>query len=185
MPRIVAGTVGGRRLTVPPGREVRPTSDRAREALFDTLGTLLDVDGAHVLDLYAGSGAVGLEAVSRGAASALLVEADARAAAVARSNAAALGLADRVEVVRDRVERLLDIAPSQPYHVAFADPPYALPDAEVDRMLQRLASGWLLVGGIIVVERASRSASPTWPSHFEAIKQRRYGDGALWYGRRT
>lgn len=185
MTRIVGGTAGGRRLSVPPGRGVRPTSDRAREALFDTLGTLLELSHSRMLDLYAGSGAVGLEAVSRGAAHALLVEVDAKAAAVAQANTAALGLTDRVQVVRERVERVLITPPSQAYHLAFVDPPYALPDQELERMLQLLAGGWLVGGAIVVVERASRGAGPAWPAHFEAIKQRRYGDGTLWYGRRT
>ena len=185
MTRIVGGTAGGRRLVVPPGRDVRPTSDRAREALFGTLGTLLDLDRARVLDLYAGSGAVGLEAVSRGARYALLVEADPRAASAARANAAAVGLADRVEIVLDRVERLLDTRSPDPFHLVFADPPYSLPDAEVDRMLRRLSAGWLAEGAVVVVERPSRGAGPTWPTSVEPVKERRYGEGTLWYGRRT
>jgi 16S rRNA (guanine966-N2)-methyltransferase len=185
MTRIVGGTAGGRRLRVPPGRDVRPTSDRAREALFDTLGTLLELGQARVLDLYAGSGAVGLEAVSRGAGHALLVEADPRAASAARANAAAAGLADRVEVVRDRVERVLGTTPSQPFHLVFADPPYALPDADVERMLHLLTIRWLADRAVVVVERASRGAGPTWPTSLEAVKKRRYGEGTLWYGRRT
>jgi 16S rRNA (guanine966-N2)-methyltransferase len=189
MTRIVGGTVGGRRLAVPPGRDVRPTSDRTREALFDTLGTMLDLSGVRVLDLYAGSGAVGLEAVSRGAAYAVLVEADPRAASAARANAEALGIADRVQVIRDRVEHAL-LSPhdaddvTDAYHLAFADPPYALSDAEVDRMLRLLASGWLAPDAVVVVERASRGAGPKWPSSLQPVKQRRYGEGTLWYGRR-
>jgi 16S rRNA (guanine966-N2)-methyltransferase len=185
MTRIVGGTAGGRRLAVPPGRDVRPTSDRAREALFGTLGTLLVLDGARVLDLYAGSGAVGLEAVSRGAGYAMLIEADPRAAALARANTTALGLGDRVEVVRDRVERVLAVAPPEPYQLAFADPPYSLPDTDVERALRALADGWLASGAIVVVERSSRGAGPAWPPSLEPIKQRRYGEGTLWYGRRT
>ncbi len=185
MTRIVGGTAGGRRLTVPPGRDVRPTSDRAREALFGTLGTMLDLDDARVLDLYAGSGAVGLEAVSRGAGHALLVEADSRAAAAARANAAALGLADRVEVVRDRVERVLATSPPEPYQLVFADPPYPLPDADVARVLRSLAAGWLAAGAVVVVERSTRGTAPAWPPSLEPVRQRRYGEGTLWYGRRT
>jgi 16S rRNA (guanine(966)-N(2))-methyltransferase RsmD len=185
--RIVGGELGGRRLAVPPGRDVRPTSDRAREALFGTLGSLLELTGARVLDLYAGSGAVGLEALSRGAGHALLVEADPRAAAAIRSNAAALGLADRARVVRDRVERVLTAGPTgDPYQLAFADPPYALPDAELDAVLAALVEhGWLAGSAVVVVERSSRGAGPTWPASLRPEKQRRYGEGALWYGRRT
>jgi len=185
MTRIVGGTAGGRRLAVPAGRDVRPTSDRAREALFGTLGALLDLDGARVLDLYAGSGAIGLEAVSRGAARALLVEADPRAAAVARDNAATLGFGDRVEVVRERVERVLAAAPAEPYELVFMDPPYALPDADVARTLRAVTAGWLAAGGVVVVERSSRGMGPAWPPSLEPVKQRRYGAGTLWYGRRT
>lgn len=181
MTRIVAGSAGGRRLAVP-GDRTRPTSDRAREALFGTLSALLDLDGARVLDLFAGSGAVGLEAVSRGAAAALLVESDARAAAVARDNARALGLADRVTVRRDRVERVLAGEPG-PYDLVFADPPYALADPDLAALLHRLTEGWLAAGAVLAVERSSRGAGPAWPPGVEAVKQRRYGEGTLWYGR--
>jgi len=111
--RIVAGIAGGRRLAVPPGQGTRPTSDRAREALFSTLEALTDLDGSRVLDLYAGSGAVGLEALSRGAAHALLVEADARVARLIRDNARALGLTG-AEVITERVQRLVSGPPPGP-----------------------------------------------------------------------
>jgi 16S rRNA (guanine966-N2)-methyltransferase len=180
--RIVAGSAGGRRLAVPPGERTRPTSDRAREALFGTLSALLELDGARVLDLYAGSGAVGLEAVSRGAGRALLVDSDARAAAVARDNARTLGLDDRVTVRRDRVERVLAADPAE-HDLVFADPPYALADDELAAVLDRLAEGWLAAGAVLVVERATRGEPPRWPERVEALKQRRYGEGTLWYGR--
>jgi 16S rRNA (guanine966-N2)-methyltransferase len=180
--RIVAGEVGGRRLAVPPGDRTRPTSDRAREALFGSLSALLELTGARVLDLYAGSGAVGLEAVSRGAAAALLVDSDARAAATATANAAALGLAGRATVRRDRVERVL-AGPPAPYDLVFADPPYALAGDELDRILDRLAEGWLAPDAVVVVERSSRGRGPRWPGRVEALRQRRYGEGTLWYGR--
>jgi 16S rRNA (guanine966-N2)-methyltransferase len=180
--RIVAGEAGGRRLAVPPGDRTRPTSDRAREALFGSLSALLELAGARVLDLFAGSGAVGLEAVSRGAAAALLVDSEARAAATAKDNAAALGLSERVTVRRDRVERALAGDPA-PYDLVFADPPYALADDELARVLHRLTEGWLAPGAVLVVERSSRGAGPRWPQGVEALKQRRYGEGTLWYGR--
>jgi 16S rRNA (guanine966-N2)-methyltransferase len=180
--RIVAGEAGGRRLAVPPGDRTRPTSDRAREALFGSVAALLDLAGARVLDLYAGSGAVGLEAVSRGAARALLVESDARAAATARDNARALGLTDRVTVRRDRVERALAGSPAE-HDLVFADPPYALADDELARILSRLTEGWLARAAVLVVERSSRGEGPRWPEGVEALKQRRYGEGTLWYGR--
>jgi 16S rRNA (guanine966-N2)-methyltransferase len=182
--RIVAGEAGGRRLAVPPGDRTRPTSDRTREALFGTLAALLDLGGARVLDLYAGSGAVGLEAVSRGAAAALLVDADVRAAATATANAAALGLADRVTVRRDRVERIVAAPPPEPYDLVFADPPYALPDAELDVILATLAENtWLAAGAVLVLERSSRGAGPAWPAGVVPVKARRYGEGTIWYGR--
>jgi 16S rRNA (guanine966-N2)-methyltransferase len=185
--RIVAGMLGGRRLVVPLGRDVRPTADRAREALFGTLGSLLDLDGAAVLDLYAGSGAVGLEALSRGAGRATLVESDARALAAIRANVAALGLADRAAVVPAKVERLVAAPPiTDRYDLVFADPPYALADADVDALLDRLdRHGWLAEGAVVVIERASRGDGPAWPSSLRPEKQRRYGEGTLWYGRRT
>jgi 16S rRNA (guanine966-N2)-methyltransferase len=184
--RIVGGSVGGRRIAAPPGLDTRPTTDRAREALFATLATLTDLAGARVLDLYAGSGAVGLEALSRGAAHALLVDSDARAARLIRDNAAALGLAGAT-VVRAPVLRTVSAPPEGgPYDVVFADPPYALPDAEVARVLEALvAHGWLAADAVVVVERPSRGSPPAWPQGLEPIKQRRYGEGALWYGRRS
>ena len=166
----------------PPGARPRPTSDRAREALFGSLSALLELDGARVLDLFAGSGAVGLEAVSRGAAEALLVDSDARAAATAKDNVAALGLAAKATVRRDRVERALAGDP-QAYDLVFADPPYALADDELARILTRLTEGWLAPGAILVVERSSRGGGPRWPDRVEPLKQRRYGEGTLWYGR--
>jgi 16S rRNA (guanine966-N2)-methyltransferase len=180
--RIVAGEAGGRRLAVPPGDRTRPTSDRAREALFGSLAALLELAGARVLDLFAGSGAVGLEAVSRGAAAALLVDSDARAAATAKDNAAALGLSARVTVRRDRVERAL-AGPPDPYDLVFADPPYALGEDELAGVLHRLTEGWLAPDAVLVVERSSRGPGPRWPEGVQALKQRRYGEGTLWYGR--
>jgi 16S rRNA (guanine966-N2)-methyltransferase len=180
--RIVAGSVGGRRLAVPPGERTRPTSDRAREALFGTLSALLDLDGARVLDLYAGSGAVGLEAVSRGAAHAVLVDSDPRAVAAARDNAHALGLDGRVTVRRERVERVLAGDPAE-HDLVFADPPYALPDDEMARVLRTLTQGWLAAAAVLAVERSSRGQGPRWPERVEPLKERRYGEGTLWYGR--
>src|SRR5271163_4590062 len=139
MARVIAGEAGGRRLAVPDGRGTRPTSDRAREGLFATIVSMTgSLAGTRVLDLYAGSGAVGLEALSRGAEHVLLVESGARAARVIRDNIAAIGLPG-AELVTDRVERLLANGPDNgPYDVVFADPPYALPGDEVSAMLSAL-----------------------------------------------
>src|SRR4051812_16988610 len=154
--RIVAGRFGGRRLQAPPGRATRPTSDRVREALFSTLGPL---DGDVVLDLFAGSGALGLEAVSRGAARADLVERDARAAGVAGANAGALGLGpDGVAVLRMPAVRALEDARRRAatYDLVFLDPPYA--DApRLGRELSDLVTAVLRADGRVVTESDRRA----------------------------
>jgi 16S rRNA (guanine966-N2)-methyltransferase len=183
-PRIISGLVGGRRLAVVPGRGTRPTSDRAREGLFGTVEAIRGgLAGATVLDLYAGSGAVGLEALSRGATDVLLIEADARAARVIRANIAALGLAG-ARVINSGVARALAAGPGaeRPRDFVFADPPYAAPDEEVAVMLAALMAGWLAPGALVAVERATRSGAPTWPAGYEADRSRRYGEATVWYG---
>ena len=183
-PRIIGGAAGGRRLAAVPGRMTRPTSDRAREGLFATVEAIRGgLAGARVLDLYAGSGAVGLEALSRGAADVLLVEADARAARVIRDNAAALGLAG-AQVVNDRVTRLLERGRGElaPRDFVFADPPYRVTDAELAAVLTVLAGEWLAPDAVVAVERATRSGAPTWPAGYEPDRSRRYGEATLWYG---
>jgi 16S rRNA (guanine966-N2)-methyltransferase len=207
--RVIAGEAGGRRLTVPSGRQTRPTSDRAREGLFATVTSIVGpLAGSRVLDLYAGSGAVGLEALSRGAEHVLLVESGARAARVIRENIAAIGLPGAI-VIADRVERVLARGPapvsaSDPdpgdatkpapapgsdtgrYDIVFADPPYAAPDEEVTRVLSLLAgAGWLAPGALVVVERATRSGPVRWPGGPEGFvpdRARRYGEATFWYG---
>lgn len=184
MTRVIAGSAGGRRLAVPPGRDTRPTSDRAREGLFSTVLALLGpLDGLRVADLYAGSGAVGLEALSRGAAHALLVESHPRAMKVIRQNADALGLPGAVPCA-DKVERLVRTAPAEPYDLIFADPPYALSDASVEALLTDLLEhGWAAPDALIVVERAARGPALRWPDGYEAERDRRYGEAVFWYGR--
>jgi len=187
MTRVIAGAAGGRRLTVPPGRATRPTSDRAREALFSTLTSLRGqggLAGARVLDLYAGSGAVGLEALSRGAAHVLLVERDRRALDALRTNVATLDLPG-ARVLADDVAHLAGGAePDATYDVVFLDPPYEVPARAVADVLARLvAGGWLAPGALVVVERSSRDPAWTWPDGLRAVQDRRYGEAALWYGR--
>ncbi len=184
MTRIVGGQARGRRLAVPP-RGTRPTSDRAREALFNTLRAELDIDGARVLDLYAGSGAVGLEALSRGAEAAVFVESDRRAAAVLQQNISTLGL-PVATLHRCTAETFLSaVGAAEPFDLVFADPPYAVPASVIANLLATLAEDrWLVPGGVVVVERSCRDVEPAWPSEIKAIKQRRYGEGCLWYGRR-
>ncbi|MQS07155.1 16S rRNA (guanine(966)-N(2))-methyltransferase RsmD [Streptomyces alkaliphilus] len=185
MTRVIAGAAGGRRLAVPPGGGTRPTSDRAREGLFSTWEALYGpLDGAAVLDLFAGSGAVGLEALSRGARRVLLVESDRRAARVVRENIGALGLPG-AEVRADRVERVVaGPPPAGPFDLVFLDPPYALGESAVREILLTLRSGgWLADSGLVTVERGTRGGTSPWPTGFSALRSRRYGEGTLWYGR--
>jgi len=184
MTRIIGGSVGGRRLAVPRGSATRPTSDRVREALFSAVEAWCGpLDGLRFLDLYAGSGAVGLEARSRGAGVVTLVESDRRTAALVQQNARSLGLS-RVEVVAQPVAAWLGRPAATPYDVVFADPPYPLPTDAVDADLRALAAhGWLVPDALVVVERSSRSTAPTWPAGLEPVRERRYGETTLWYGR--
>lgn len=184
MTRVIGGVAGGRRLAVPRGTSTRPTSDRAREGLFASVQSELGpLAGKRVLDLYAGSGAVGLEALSRGAAHVLLVESDARTAAVIKANVAAVGITGAT-VVTDRAERLLGRPPdpADRYDLVFADPPYALTPAAVTRVLTLLADGWLAGDALVVVERATRSGTLEWPPGYLPGKSRRYGEATFWYG---
>lgn len=152
--------------------------------MFSTVGSLLGpLDGARVLDLYAGSGAVGLEALSRGASHALLVEADGRAARTIRGNVGSLGL-DGAVVVADKVERVVAGPCEEPYDFVFADPPYAVGDDVMVRVLGSLRdNGWLAEDALVAVERESRGADLEWPPGYEAEKVRRYGEAAVWYAR--
>jgi 16S rRNA (guanine966-N2)-methyltransferase len=174
----VAGSVGGRRIDVPP-RGTRPTSERVREALFSALESRMDLSGARVLDLYAGSGALGLEALSRGATHATFVEADRRAAQLVRRNADTLGFHD-VRVERAKAETLLATPADAQYQVVLADPPY---DVDAERLRAVLASlvlhGWTGPDSLVVVERAVHSGDPLWPTGLVALRTKRYGDTAV------
>ncbi|WP_409329748.1 16S rRNA (guanine(966)-N(2))-methyltransferase RsmD [Trujillonella humicola] len=182
MTRIVAGAAGGRRLAVPPSG-VRPTGDKARQALFNSLTALLDLDGAAVLDLYAGSGALGLEALSRGAAQVVLVESGPRVLPVLRANVAALGLPG-ARVVAGSVPAVVTGPPPARFDLVLADPPYATPAAEVLGVLRALAGGgWLAEEAVVVVERSSREQPWEWPTPLAGIRDRRYGEALLRYGR--
>jgi 16S rRNA (guanine966-N2)-methyltransferase len=178
---LVAGVAGGRTLAVPP-RGTRPTSERVREAVFSRLEHAVGLDGAAVLDLYAGSGALGLEAASRGATRVLLVEADRAAAEVCRRNAASTGLAGRCEVLTDRVERRVPML-DEVFDVVLLDPPYAVTTEALDAVLAALTEV-LAPGGVVVVERSSRSAAPRWPADWEDDGDRQYGDTRLWFAHR-
>jgi 16S rRNA (guanine966-N2)-methyltransferase len=175
--RVVGGRLGGRRLRAVPGRETRPTGDRVREALFAILGGR--VEGARVLDLFAGTGALAIEALSRGASSAVLVEQAAPAVEVIRANLDALGLAERCRVRRTRAEAYLRTQRDGPFDLVLLDPPYAAPVGLVAGLLGRLARTALAPGAVVVVEAAARSEAPPWPPGLVPERARRYGDTSL------
>ncbi len=187
MTRIIAGAARGRRLRTPPGTATRPTSDRVREALFSALESALGtISGLRVLDLFAGSGAVGLEARSRGAASVVLVEADRATAALIRTNAGDLGFDDvdvRAMKAQRWVEEVSDGVPVQ-FDVAYVDPPYAMSSVDVaDLLTGLLGAGRLAADAVVVVERSRRGDAWEWPIGFEGVRDKRYGETMLYYGR--
>ena len=182
MTRIVAGTAGGRRIEVP-GAGTRPTSERVREALFSRLEHYGLVEGASVLDLCAGSGALGLEAASRGAGEVTLVDSSRSATTVCRRNARSLGLAG-VRVATATAAAFLAGAAGAPMDLVLVDPPYGLGREGLAAMLAPLARGgdpWLAPGAVVVVERSTRSPEPAWPTGLERFAHRRYGETALWF----
>jgi 16S rRNA (guanine966-N2)-methyltransferase len=180
MTRIVAGRARGRVLRVPRGAATRPTSDRVREALFSRLEHEGAVLGGRVLDLYAGSGALGLEAASRGAEHVLLVDSAPAAVAVCRRNAADLGLAG-VQVRAATAASVLASRPDEPYDLVLVDPPYDLAEPDLAMVLRRLDEAeWLAPGAVVVVERSARSPEPTWPTGLVRFDDRRYGETRLW-----
>jgi 16S rRNA (guanine966-N2)-methyltransferase len=171
--RVVAGTAGGRRLRAPAGRRIRPTSERVREAMFNALGSLGPIDGTSVLDLFAGTGALGIEALSRGARSATFVEADPAAVAAIEDNLGATGLGDRARVVKADVLRFLAGPDLAPVDLAFADPPYAFTDwaAVLDRLPAQV---------VALEARVHLELGPAW----EPLRSRRYGDTVVTLARR-
>jgi 16S rRNA (guanine966-N2)-methyltransferase len=179
--RIIAGTAKGRRLKTPPGDRTRPTSDRVREALFSSVEAWAgSLSGLHVLDLYAGSGAVGLEALSRGAASATLVESHGPTAALIRGNARDLGLAG-AEVVHAPVVHALVRPYPHRFDLVFSDPPYDLPGDDLAGDLALLLD-LVAPGALVVVERSRRTPTPWFPPAYEPGRTKRYGETTLWYG---
>ncbi len=180
MSRIVAGSAGGRTLRVPP-RGTRPTSERVREALFSRLDHLGVVADAAVLDLYAGSGALGLEAASRGARRVVAVEASREAAGTCRRNARDLGLGDTFEVVTARAEAFVAAEAAQRFDLVLLDPPYDVGEDELAGVLAGLALRRLEPEAVVVVERSRRSGEPRWPAALAGATVRLYGDTALWF----
>lgn len=188
MTRIIAGRARGRRLAVPV-HGTRPTSDRVREAMFSTVDSVLRADGIDwsevaVLDLFAGSGALGLEALSRGARSVVLAEQSRPAARVLAANVEAVGGGGAEVVVRD--VRLLAMSPPPvpPAALVFADPPYDWPAPGLRVVLEELAAtGWIAPDALVVVERPARDPDCPLPGHWSEPQRRPYGDTVLWYGR--
>jgi 16S rRNA (guanine966-N2)-methyltransferase len=190
--RIIAGSHRGRRISMPDSGRTRPTTDRVREALFSALASWAGtsslpaertLDGLSFCDLFAGSGAVGLEAASRGASPVLLVEADRRTAQLARANAGSLGLSARV--VTSRVEALVRQPAELSYDVVFADPPYDLDVTAVEAVIAGLLEhGWVAPDGLVVVERSRRGPGLTWPPGLDGGWSKRYGETVLYFGRR-
>ncbi|HET8601582.1 MAG TPA: 16S rRNA (guanine(966)-N(2))-methyltransferase RsmD [Segeticoccus sp.] len=187
MTRIIAGTAGGRRLHTPPGSGTRPTSDRVREAVFSRLEHLDVLSGARVLDLYAGSGALGLEAASRGARRVVLVDASRPVTSIATRNVRELEMGDVVRVVADRAERVLlggplDGGEEGRFDLTLIDPPYDVGEAAVGDLLHLLvAHRWLARDAVVVVERSTRSPEPLWPSQLHPLGPRRYGETTVWF----
>jgi 16S rRNA (guanine966-N2)-methyltransferase len=180
--RVISGQARGRRLAVP-SSGVRPTGDRAREGLFNSLGSLLDLDGARVLDLYAGSGALGLEALSRGAVQAVFVESGPKVLPVLRANLAAVDLPG-ARVVAGSVPSVVAGRAPDAFDLVLADPPYAVPAEEVLGVLRSLTgNGWLAPDAVVVVERSSREEPWEWPTPLTGLRDRRYGEALLRYGR--
>ncbi|WP_167149694.1 16S rRNA (guanine(966)-N(2))-methyltransferase RsmD [Actinomyces sp. ZJ308] len=182
MTRIVAGTVGGRRIEVPRSG-TRPTSERVREALFARLDHYGVLDGARVVDLCAGSGALGLEAASRGAGDVVLVDSSRAAAEVCRRNIRALGLRE-VSAVTAKAAAFLAGGAGAPADLVLIDPPYDLSEEELTAMLNPLTRSedpWLAASAVVVVERSTRSPEPTWPAGLRRFADKRYGETTIWF----
>jgi 16S rRNA (guanine966-N2)-methyltransferase len=172
--RIIGGTHRGRRIAAPKGAHTRPSGDRVREALFNLVGP---VGGASVLDLYAGSGALGLEALSRGAAFALFIDEGAEARALLRENVATLGLGGTTRIFRRDATKLGAAHPIEAFSLAFLDPPYGRGLAE-QALASARAGGWLAPGALVVVEEAATPGFAT-PEGFDELERRNYDESAL------
>jgi len=181
--RIIAGELKGRPFRAPDGRDTRPTGDRIRESVFSTVFSLAgDISGLRALDLFAGSGALGFEALSRGASFATGVESDGQAARVINTNAQTLGVDDRYQLLRrDATRSAVQICASGPFDVVFADPPYAVSPEVVIGLLEDIGSrGGLSDGALIVYEHAAGTVVP-WSQHFTVAQQKRHGETGVSY----
>ncbi len=180
--RIVGGAFRGRRLSAPSGTDTRPTTDRVREALFSALVARLgtDLGAPRVLDAFAGSGALGLEALSRGAVEVTLVERDRRALQALTSNIEALGVGDRAHVLPvDAFSLPKRTIPGGPFALLLLDPPYRIPSAEVAALVEGLAASGALTPDCVVTWEHSSAVDLLWPEGFSAVSSRRYGDVAV------
>jgi 16S rRNA (guanine966-N2)-methyltransferase len=181
--RVIAGSMRGRRLVVPPGEQVRPTKDFVREAVFSALDSRGAIVDATVLDVYAGTGALAIEALSRGASFAVLVERDRAALDAIGHNLEQLQLASRTRVMRSDVVTALAAPPPReaPFHLVLADPPYDTTDESVGELLAQLAApGWLAPGALVVVERPAR-AEILVPEGLRACWERTFGDTLVFF----
>ena len=183
MTRIIAGRAGGQHLKSVPGSATRPTTDRVKESLFGRLDAWGMCEDARVLDLFAGSGALGLEAASRGAARVTLVEKAGAAARVCRENAALLAAScpgTKITTVHAGVAGYLGRAPFHRWDLVLADPPYPLENEELVRMLS-LLRGRLGPGGVVAVERSARTEEPVWPRGLRRFESSAHGETVIWY----
>lgn len=185
MTRIIAGDAGSLRL-VAPAKVSRPTSDRVREAIFSRLASLSDIPGATVLDLFAGTGALGLEAASRGAGAVWLIDNHAGATAVLDANIALvakpLSHAPMLRSVTSSVAKFLAGAARSEVSIVFLDPPYDYPKSALDDHLVALGP-WLAPGALVVVERSSKGAPPEFPESYEVLSPKTYGDTTVYWAR--
>ncbi len=180
--RIIAGALGGRHLKAPGGSDTRPTTDRVREALFSTLVSRLgaDLGEGSVLDAFAGSGALGLEALSRGAAHVTFVERDRKALAALRDNVTTLGVGDRASVLPvDSFSLPRREVPGQPFALLVLDPPYRIPSAEVAALISGLDESGALAAGCVVSWEHAAGSEVEWPTGFSVVSSKRYGDIAV------
>lgn len=183
MSRIISGIAGGQPLTSVATDATRPTTDRVKEALFSRLESWDVLDDAVVVDLFAGSGSLGAEAVSRGARTAVLVDQAPAAQVAMRANAAMINKAagkERVKQVRLSVNTYLSRYIGEEITLAFLDPPYSLGEAELNEVLAAL-DPHLACDAVVVVERSTRSTGPVWPARWNALKERKYGETTLWF----
>ena len=186
MSRIISGAAGGVRLASVPGDNTRPTTDRVKESLFSKLESYDIIRGARVLDAFGGSGALGCEALSRGAASVTLLDTYPKAVTVIRKNVAAvekaMGRSATGSAARVQQSQALTYAKSAsgPWDLVFVDPPYAMPNEQVSELLEALTPK-LAEGAVVVVERSSRDAEPVWGEGLYCFSTRQHGETVLYY----